>query len=291
MSDCAERNAGETVSVYNKQRVAMLTQHGKESVIGAVLQPVLGCQVERVLGYDTDRLGTFTRDIARAGTQLEAARKKARIGMELTGLPIGLASEGAFGPDPFAGILPWNTEVLIWVDDGLGIEVIGTSSGKTNFAHRLVASREEAEAFAATAGFPEHRLVVRPEQENHPDYSKGLGDWFSFREAVDKSLQLAANRRAFIETDMRAFANPTRMESIRLAAEDLARKLLSLCPACAAPGFSRARLVPGLLCEDCGMPTREAKAELHRCVKCAYQVEVQREDGYAQALHCEYCNP
>ena len=85
---------------YPGRQVALLTQHGKERVIAAALEPALGCRVERVAGYDTDLLGTFTRDIPREGTKLEAARKKARLGMELAGLPLGIASEGAFGPDP-----------------------------------------------------------------------------------------------------------------------------------------------------------------------------------------------
>ena len=85
---------------YANHRVALLTQHGNEHVIGPVLNAALGCRVERVTGYDTDRLGTFTRDIPRAGTQIEAARKKARISMELAELSLGLASEGSFGVDP-----------------------------------------------------------------------------------------------------------------------------------------------------------------------------------------------
>lgn len=89
--------------VHTGQRVALLTRHGKEQVSAPVLDLALGCRVERVDGYDTDLLGTFTRDIARAGTQLEAACKKARIGMELSYFPLGLASEGSFGPDPFTG--------------------------------------------------------------------------------------------------------------------------------------------------------------------------------------------
>ena len=79
---------------YRGRRVALLTRHGKERALAPVLEPALGCRVERVGGYDTDQLGTFTREIPRAGTQLEAARRKARIGMELAGLPLGLASEG-----------------------------------------------------------------------------------------------------------------------------------------------------------------------------------------------------
>jgi len=46
----------------------------------------LGCRVAHVSGFDTDQLGTFTRNIPRAGIQLEAARKKACLGMELAGL-------------------------------------------------------------------------------------------------------------------------------------------------------------------------------------------------------------
>ncbi len=76
---------------YRNQRVALLTQHGKEVVIAPVLVELLGCRIKKVNGFDTDLLGTFTRDIAREGSQLDAARKKARIGMKLSGLPIGSA--------------------------------------------------------------------------------------------------------------------------------------------------------------------------------------------------------
>jgi hypothetical protein len=154
---------------YRQQRIALLTQHGKETVIAPVLAERMGCRVEKVEGFDTDLLGTFTRDIAREGSQLDAARKKARIGMELSGLSIGLASEGSFGTDPLTGMLPWNRELLIWIDDRLGIEVVANSAGKTNFSHHVVESWEEAEDFARSAGFPEHHLVVRPEGENHPE--------------------------------------------------------------------------------------------------------------------------
>lgn len=276
---------------YRNQRVALLTQHGKEDVIAPTLKKLLGCCVEKVAGFDTDLLGTFTRDIDREGSQLDATRKKARIGMELSGLSIGLASEGSFGTDPFTGILPWNRELLIWIDDRLGIEVIANSAGKTNFSHRLVESWQEAEDFALSAGFPEHHLVVRPEYENHPELRKGLAGWLSLEDAVTWALDFAPNRRAFVETDMRAFANPTRLENIRLATEDLAKRLNSLCPACAAPGFYLAELVRGLPCEDCSTPTREAKTDIHRCVRCAHEVFVERELEYASARYCSYCNP
>ena len=97
-------------------------------------------------GFDTDLLAAFTRDIPRAGTQLEAARKKARTGMELSSLPLGLPREGSFGLDPMARMLPWNVELLIFLDDERGLMVVGVAQGKTNFSHLLTADWAAAEA-------------------------------------------------------------------------------------------------------------------------------------------------
>ncbi|MEW5921181.1 MAG: DUF6671 family protein [Bacillota bacterium] len=279
-------------STYRGRKVALLTQHGKERVITPVLEAHLGCRVEHVSGYDTDRLGTFTREVPRAGTQLEAARTKARIGMELSGLSIGLASEGSFGPDPITGMLPWNVELLIWIDETLGIEVVGYASGKTNFSHRLTASWEEAKQFARDAGFPEHWLVMRPEGEEHPQIRKGIASWDELEKAFHWACSRATNGRAFLETDMRAHANPTRMEMIASAARDLAQKLRSYCPACGAPGFHAAERLAGLPCEGCGAPTRETRAEVHRCAQCGHQLIVEKNEAKtASAARCDYCNP
>ena len=277
---------------YAGRRVALLTQHGKERVLAPLLGSALCCRVERVAGYDTDRFGTFTRDIPRAGTQLEAARKKARVGMELSGLPLGLASEGSFGPDPMMGMFAWNVELLLWIDDERGLEIVGVTQGKTNFAHLLAAGWEEAENFARQAGFPGHFLVVRPEGENDPRIRKGIAEWAALRAAFDEALAQSENRRVFLETDMRAHANPTRMENIGLAGAVLARKLCSLCPACGTPGFWLVERVVGLPCADCGAPTRETRAEIHGCLQCAHRVTRERIDKECVgAERCDYCNP
>ena len=278
-------------SAYQGRQVALLTQHGKERVIASVLDVALGCRVGRVAGYDTDLLGTFTRDIPRAGTQLDAARKKARLGMELAGLPIGLASEGSFGPDPFIGMFSWNVEMIVWIDDTLGIEVVGVASGKTRFSHLLTANWEEAETFARAVGFPEHGLVARPQHEDDPRIHKGITAWETLREAFRWACGEASNGCAFLETDVRAHMNPTRMEMIGQAAQDLARKLCTLCPTCDAPGFQLAERVPGLPCEDCGASTREARADIHRCVRCGHQVTMERPEKVAPAGRCDFCNP
>lgn len=279
-------------NLYRGKKVALLTQHGKEQVIGEALDLALGCRVERVAGYDTDKLGTFSRDIPRDGTQLEAARKKARIGMELARLPLGIASEGSFGPDPYTGMFSWNVEVLVWIDNEQGIEIIATSQGKTNLAHTLVTCWEEVEVFAKKAGFPEHYLIIRPQGQNDPRIRKGIASWDDLRAAFVWAQSLSGNGVAFVETDMRAHANPTRMEIIRLASQELAKKLSSLCPVCRTPGFWIVEQIRGLPCKRCGTPTRSIREDIYGCVKCSHQVPVRRsEAAYADPGHCDICNP
>ena len=288
VSDLAAAGAGG----YLGRRVAFLTQHGKEKVVAPALEAMLGCKVSHVTGYDTDLLGTFTRDIPRIGTQREAARRKARIGMELSGLPLGLASEGSFGPDPMTGMFAWNVELLVFIDDERGIEVTGVAQGKTNFSHLLTTDWAAAESFARQAGFPAHYLVVRPESEDDPRMRKGIAAWVALEAAFAWALAASASGRVFVETDMRAHANPTRMDNIRLATEDLVKKLCSLCPACSTPGFWIVERVTGLPCEACGAPTRETRAEVHGCLKCAHRLTRERTDRQsADPGRCDYCNP
>jgi hypothetical protein len=277
---------------YSGRRVALLTQHGKERAIAPVLEPLLGCRVERVAGYDTDLLGTFSRDIPRAGTQLEAARRKARIGMELSGLPLGLASEGAFGPDPMAGLFPWNVELLVFIDDERGIEVTGMAQQATRFAHLLTDDWEQAAQFARQAGFPEHRLVVRPHDQDDPRIEKGLASWTALEAAFNRACGVAESGRVLLENDVRAHVHPTRMDVIRLAAVDLAAKLNSPCPACGTPGFWIVERLPGLPCADCGAPTREIRADIHGCPVCDHRETRERADvEHADPGRCDYCNP
>ena len=141
------------LSVYQGREVAFLTQHGKEQVVAPILESQLGCIVEHVTGFDTDQLGTFTRNVPRPGTQLEAARLKARKGIALSGLSVGVASEGSFGPDPFSGMLSWNAEMLVWIDDQLGLEVVGIAQGAARSGHLQTSDWDAVEAFAVSEGF------------------------------------------------------------------------------------------------------------------------------------------
>ena len=278
--------------LYAGERVALLTKHGKETVIAPVLEGGLSCRIERVSGYDTDLLGTFTREIPREGTQMEAARKKARIGMDLAGMPVGMASEGSFGLDPVMGMIPWNVEYLVFIDDRLGIEVSGFAQGEAVSDHTFAGDWEEVLLFSRKSGFPEHGVVLRPEGESDPRIRKGVSNWAELKEVYFETRSQASEGRVFLEVDLRAHANPTRREMIRRAAEDLLKKLRTRCPACGLPGFSVVERLKGLPCADCGFPTNEIRADVHGCRKCAHRAVIDRS-GIAKGnpVYCDNCNP
>lgn len=279
-------------AAFAGETIALLTQHGKERAIAPVLEPALACRVARVDGFDTDSLGTFTRDVPRPGTQLEAARRKARIGMELSGRAIGLASEGSFGPDPITGMLPWNREMVVLIDGRTDLEVVGFAQGPGQSAHLLTDDWAELEAFARRLEFPEHHLVVRPHGPDDPRLRKGIADRATLARAFDVCRAESADGRVFVEADLRAFANPTRMRRIAEATEDLLRRLRSACPACARPGYWIVEREPGLPCSACGHPTQSYRIEVWGCAGCAQREARPRTDrSFAEPQHCDRCNP
>lgn len=276
---------------YSGKSVAFLTQHGKESLICPMLQDALGCNILHTTAYDTDLLGTFSGEIKRQDAQIQTARIKARKGMDLTGASIGIASEGAFIPDPFSGLIPWNVEILIWIDDLNGIEVIGTAQGPAHSLHRSLTSVLELEQFAQDSRFPEHHLMVRPQNQDDVRVRKGLSNWTELVQAFEECKQESNNQIVCVENDLRAFCNPTRQVMIRSAANNLLEKLLSYCPACSLPGFSVTRHCSGLPCRLCGNPTKFAQSYTWRCTACAYELIKPNSSLLAEPSGCDVCNP
>lgn len=277
---------------FKGQKIALLTQHGKETVLKPALDSALGCDVQHITGFDTDLLGTFTRDIDRAGTQTNALRNKARKGMELSGLSIGVASEGSFGPDPFTGMLTWNIEQVILIDEERGLEVTGTAQMVARCGETLAETWEQATTFALANGFPSHQMVIRSQKKNVCTFYKGIYDWTTLETRFKEAQKACADGKVWMESDLRAFANPTRMENIRRATVDLVKRLKSECPTCSMPGFWRAQNLPGLSCRACGAPTHLPRGEVWKCVWCAHSdTTFKPSTESAEPKHCQVCNP
>ena len=280
------------MSVFSNRSVSLLTKHGKEKVIADVLNNAFGCLVQQTSAYDTDLLGTFTQETPRYGTQLDAARKKATIGMELLNLDLGLANEGAFVSDPYSGMIPWNNELLVLIDQQQQLEITGFASGPAQNENAYLSHWEEMEKFTESALFPSHYLVVKPTDEYHPQSKKGIKELAELKEAFEWAKNLSSKGVVYVENDLRAFANPTRMENIRKAAIDLANKMNSLCPQCQTPGFWIKDVKKGLPCNACGLATDQEIAKIWGCLKCSYEeTEGMKVFKFADPSKCHHCNP
>ena len=279
--------------LFKKRTAVLATMHGKEQVIAPILEKALGLRVVVPPDFDTDRFGTFTGEIERAGTQIEAARLKAQRALELTDQSLAIASEGSFRPHPSCPFIASNLEIVLLLDTRHGIEIAGTAlSIETNHSHQIVRSLKEAQEFAHQAGFPKHGLIVSAGQLNNQGLiCKGIVSKAALSEAVQDVL--AQSPTAFIRTDMRAMYNPTRMKVIAKATHDLAAKVRSCCPHCGWPGFDITRRQIGLPCALCLAPTELVLAVVYECKKCSYRTEQKYPDGeaFADPGRCMFCNP
>ena len=276
---------------YENIKISLLTKHKKENVIAPKFLKMLNAEIIHTDAFDTDELGTFTRDKARYGNQLDAARRKAMIGMEITGLKYGIASEGSFTSDPFIGLLPWNHEIVIFIDNTLGIEVIGSSKAAAMSSQSKIRNWKELAKFARLNKFPTHHLVLRPDDENHPALHKGISNRIVLEEAFNQAIKLSKTKKVFVEHDLRAFANPTRMKNIAKATTDLIQKLKTLCPNCQTPGFQITKIKAGLPCALCGLETRETMERIFTCISCDYEKSEFVKKKKADPAKCDFCNP
>jgi hypothetical protein len=284
-------------SSYYHNTVAVLTSmHAKQRVIGPILRDELGMIVGLAVGVNTDQFGTFSREVERSGSPLDAARAKIAAGFEYApSARVGLASEGSFGPHPYVPFLPIGRELVLMVDRESGLELTGyDASEETNFGQRVARDLESAFAFAQYVGFPEHGLIVMGCRDERPApdlmLNKDVTDATALEGAVREALRICG--AAFVETDMRAHRNPTRMIAIERATRDLVRRFYSRCPNCDRRGFDVTERIPGLPCAWCGEPTRVIMAEALICQSCGYREErYVATDPTADPGQCDGCNP
>lgn len=271
----------------------LTTKHGKERVIARPLQAALGLTVTVADTIDTDLLGTFTGEVDRDGTPREVAVRKARLGMVASGIPLGLASEGSFGPHPFIPFLASNFEILAFVDNDIGITVVESFfSEATNFGHVVARTLDDLAGFLPRAKFPSHALILRPGDGLVPLF-KGVANGDTLAQAFRCCAEASADGTVHVETDMRAHLNPTRRATIRRVAFRLARRLATLCAACSSPGWGQVGVERGLPCRTCGTPTEMCFHEVWGCVRCDRLERQPRRDRrqFAEEGECPYCNP
>lgn len=262
--------------------------HGKDKVLSPFFEKSLGVTCMVPEKFNTDAFGTFSGEIKRTGSALEAARKKCEAAYALGLADMVVASEGSFGPHPEAPFIHANEELLLFKDFFNNIEISASVlSLKTNFDAAEVNTKKELLQFAQKAGFPSHGVLLKNENII-------LKDLISEAQLVEAFKELkAAGATVTAETDMHAMRNPTRMKVIEDAAEKLIKNILSNCPKCHWPGYGVTEVVRGLPCGFCMQPTQGVMALIHSCKKCGFSSEEKFPKGkkFEDPMYCEYCNP
>ncbi|MDI1316212.1 DUF6671 family protein [Flavobacterium sp.] len=277
--------------MFRERTLLIATQHEKEQVIAPILEKELGVKCLVASNFDTDSLGTFSGEVERKDDPITTARNKCLLAMELTNCDMALASEGSFGPHPSIFFAHADDEFLIFIDKKNDLEIIIRElSTDTNFNATELKSEKELRDFATTALFPSHGLILRKHKDDYSKIKKGITDWDSL---IDAYHEVNTNGEVFVETDMRAMYNPTRMNVIQKATQKLADKINSLCPQCSSPGFGITDAKPGLPCEWCGFPTRSTLSYIYTCLKCNFKKEEKypHKKNKEDPMHCDRCNP
>ncbi|MEO1054098.1 MAG: DUF6671 family protein [Bacteroidota bacterium] len=271
--------------------MAIATKHGKEKVIAPLLEESIGVECVLAEGFDTDELGTFTGEVERQYDPLTTLKQKCRRGIGATGCDLAVATEGSFGSHPNIPFVNAHDELVMLYDQANDLQVTGRKlTTDTNFSGQQVKDISELECFAQSVLFPSHALILKDGEEHFTQVIKGIKDWSVLSASFDDLM--FDNQSVFVETDMRAMFNPTRMQVIKKATEDLLNNLASTCDVCGSPGFVAVEIVKGLPCQQCGNPTNSTKLLVYECQRCGHREEVkQHGKSVEDPMYCNVCNP
>lgn len=280
------------MSIFNHRTLLVASKHQKERIVAPLFEKAFGSKVIATKDLDTDQMGTFSGEIERIEDPISAARTKCEKAYEMTGIDLVLSSEGSFGPHPSFIFLPFNEEILLLKDFKHQLEILVRSrSLETNFNSHTHSSSKELQEFLRIVKFPAHYLILKNASNDFSNMTKGISSYQQLNQLIQEKLSNFGT--FFLETDMRAFANPTRRKHIRSAAIELIRKMKSLCPACDYPGFSVKEVERGLPCGDCLRPTSGILQWVYACEACGYRKvkNNKKNSGLQDPMYCDFCNP
>lgn len=278
--------------MFRNRNLLIVTNHAKERVIAPLLEKNLGVSCTVAHNVNTDTLGTFTCEVNRDKDVLAVLRQKCLMGMQQYNTDLAIASEGSFGPHPAMFFAHADDEVVMLLDTRYDIEIVAREiSCGTNFNGKFISSRTDLNAFLEQVGFPSHGVVFKDKEDGFTAVEKGITDYYTAYSIFSRFVQDYGG--AYLETDMRALYNPTRMRVIEKAVEKLVKKALCSCPVCSSPGFSVTGYRPGLPCGACGFPTKSALVHTATCIKCNYTQETPYPYGKQkeEPQFCDVCNP
>lgn len=278
--------------MFLNRRLLIATKHHKEKVIAPLFDQQLGVKCFVTNLFDTDSLGTFSGEVARKEDALATLRKKCIFAIEENHCDLVIASEGSFGAHPSVFFAAADEELMMFMDAKNDLEiVVRVLSLETNFNASNITTAAELLEFANRAQFPSHALIIKPSENNYSKVVKGIQNWDVLKMNFEEFTKEYGS--VYVETDMRANFNPSRMKVIADTAKKLLGAVLSNCPKCAVPGFVVSDVLPGLPCSWCNCATRSTLSFVYTCKKCDFKKEVfyPHEKTKEDPAYCDFCNP
>ncbi|QQR89687.1 MAG: hypothetical protein IPJ88_16070 [Myxococcales bacterium] len=275
----------------------LASMHKKEEAIAQPFFRRLGIKLHTPCGLDTDQMGTFTGEIPRLGTMNDAALAKAQAGLQLSGHTLAIASEGSYGPHPALPFSYSGLELMVFVDADKGIAITESILEPSPVYNAVTIGTDFAglEDFVHGIDLPHHALVTAPNdaRADITTMSKGIRNFDDLKKAILRCCAQSVDRKAFVQTDMRAHMNQRRMETIAKLAKRLADRVARSCPECGVAGFGFEKAVLGLPCSECGAPSTLVEKEIWACAACPFRMHQHRPDGLRSAdpQYCTLCNP
>ncbi|MEN9332993.1 MAG: hypothetical protein RLY35_173 [Bacteroidota bacterium] len=280
-------------TLFLGRKLLVASMHNKHQVIAPIFKREWSSDVVCSADLDTDQFGTFSGEVERKLDPMSSAIAKCRLGLRLSGLDLGVATEGSFGPHPS---LPWmaaHEEWMVLVDEKNELVISKRKwSIDTNFNHAKISNEDELFQFAERAQFPSHALILRSKKDDgSQEILKGINEAQILRDSFHR-MNIPFSELT-VETDMRAHFNPTRMKVIEELTIGLMQKAVTPCPECKKNGFGEQRVEPGLPCGQCGLPTSSPLYKITTCISCGFESKELNPDGKPteDPMYCSICNP
>lgn len=278
--------------MFEGRKLLIATKHKKENVISPLMEREFNVISEINSLFDTDTLGTFTGEVDRKDDVITTLKKKCLNAMKLHNSDLGIASEGSFGAHPSLFFIPGNEEFLIFIDLKNDLEIIASElTTETNFNAQYVTTKKELLEFTKLVKFPSHGLILKSDRIKYDEVHKGITDESELFKIFDYIKKKYG--KVYVETDMRANYNPTRMHTIKKTTQKLIEKIKNKCQQCGTPGFDISTINRGLPCIQCNSSTKSILSIIYTCKKCNFSMEKMHPNNKKSEdpMYCDNCNP
>lgn len=215
-------------SPYSGKVAIISTKHAKSIAIAPPLWNVLKMSTLEYV-WDTDELPTAGDQRDSLETIIERARQKCELALNRLGpkAEYVIATEGSFTTPSLEAFGRSHTEVIYFIDRPRKLHFhLSLASDDTIFRRGHVSSLDDLFTFAEQAKFPSHLILMRPSGHFSPSpVQRQIDRYEDLAKSFSSLSKLSADRSVYVETDMRAWTNPSRMQVIRELSHLLAMRL------------------------------------------------------------------